>query len=722
MKKSRPPTHQFVRYRRNGEQQTKERESRFVAFLRCDDAFICCLRSTHGSDLGCIEILLTLFFDAEGMNFVNCGADPCQVYEGISVTSTTRPQTSSVRLPSKRSSSLPSDFEICHQRVVFNREDDEDSDDESTILSSTSVTNGVHTVSTALDNIQQTLDERKRHFYSINSEMNTSAPATPPRCKPDSPDRAAASMLACSPSPNMLNPLSMKDCSPCWRRGSNGLSSPQIPTLFCSSAPYGLEILTRRMAEGYDVRITNAPCRCLGPNSLASLYLSEDRHKLYLAPRGEPKTDEKKEENGWVEIHARTIRRIDQGRGMVKSTSTCAFSLVVEHATKNDVCEYYDLEATSAIDREVIVTTILLILDKEFEGTMDQPIPCSPSLEPDPSNMFSEPGKSLSMSESLDEFGEMPIGASTTEKSINSSRDNNNNSSNNNNSNSNTGERHHHRESNSNETSSFLQFAPSASSLNLAAANSATAQHQYPGTWCAAADTCTFALHDITDTCAGIFELKQSQCLAPQQILVEEFISTALGAPHAFYNCFSHGGYWEQEEINADSATKSAMNRASRLHAQAARLRSLRNEMSFAAALKQSKSKMMQSLRTVKSYDSSAMQRRKATDQAVSRIHNSALLDSLVGKMAVYDDNGDSKEPGGGSLYYDSDPEDYRTQTRRPRAVPAPPSESFEERSMLNGIDLAGHQRKLSRKLDDDTIREITQVGYKSFGPCLIRY
>jgi hypothetical protein len=83
----------------------------------------------------------------------------------------------------------------------------------------------------------------------------------------------------------------------------------------------------------------------------------------------------------------------------------------------------------------------------------------------------------------------------------------------------------------------------------------------------------------------------------------------------------------------------------------------------------------------------------------------------------VYDDNGDSKEPGSGgassSLYYDSDPEDYRNQTRRPRAVPEIPSESFEERSMLNGIDLhrVGHQRKLSRKLDDETIREITQVG-----------
>lgn len=415
------------------------------------------------------------------------------------------------------------------------------------------------------------------------------------------------------------------------------------------------------MEVGYDVNISKAPAVCCLEEGPAVLCLSEDRQKLILESN-----DAEEKGRRQVQIHSTTIRRIDQGRFKAAGS----FSIVVEEDSGG--CVYYDLVAANAIDREVMVTTILLVLDQEFEGTLEQPIPCSPSLDQTPNN-FAEP--SISASVSLEDFEGLEA-------------------------------RSDHME-----TQAFIPYAPSASSIKPA--NSTLA----PNTWCAT-DACSLALNDITDTCTGIFALKQSPCLAPEQVLVEEFITAALGAPDVFYNCISEGGYWEKEDSR--DPTKSTRHRASRLNAQAARLRTLRNEMSFAAALKQSKSKM-QAIRSVKSFDSTAIgKQRRAADEAANQIHSSPLMGSLVGRMALYDDNGGTKESGG-CLYYDSDPEDYRTQTRKPRNVHAA-SESFEERSMFHGVDFqkVGFASRLSRKLDDETIRDISQVR-RGHAQCLSR-
>ena len=233
-------------------------------------------------------------------------------------------------------------------------------------------------------------------------------------------------------------------------------------------------------------------------------------------------------------------------------------------------------------------------------------------------------------------------------------------------------------------------------------------------TWCPA-DSCTLALNDIADTCTGIFAMKQSSNVVPQQGAIEEFIATALGAPTAVYTYLAMPEVWaSQEKHGSFDRSAPAQNRASVLNAQAARLRNLRNEMTFAAALKQSKDPT-QYVQTAHSFDGSGnsnTRRLKMATKAVHVLHTSPLLHSIVGNMDV-DENRQDVD----ACYYDSDPEDYRPRTEKPRKAAAEEFEAAaideQDKRALNSIDFEkiGSQNRISRKVDDETISDIVHVS-----------
>lgn len=251
--------------------------------------------------------------------------------------------------------------------------------------------------------------------------------------------------------------------------------------------------------------------------------------------------------------------------------------------------------------------------------------------------------------------------------------------------------------------------------------------------WCSD-DICTLALKDIADTCTGIFE-QHPDALAKDQghkldaggdeeaaerAFVEEYIAGVLGGPTSALGAFfPDGDVW-----NVDSSKQSQSkvkpnrikNRASLLNAQALRLRTLRNEMTFAAALKRSKQKM-QYVQTTKSFDDADGERiRQAQERSVSLLHTSALMERVMGSMVL-----SKPEAEEDAVYYDSDPEDVRPRTRGVRRASANRQNAISNddehkpisRPVLSGV---GFERiavgKKLRKLDEGLIVQIVQVRY----------
>jgi hypothetical protein len=277
-----------------------------------------------------------------------------------------------------------------------------------------------------------------------------------------------------------------------------------------------------------------------------------------------------------------------------------------------------------------------------------------------------------------------------------------------------------------------------------------TGSYQMTGGWCAD-DFCTTTLNDMANTCSGIFaieQLKHAQaqvscfdptrqvsCFDPtltdQQILmIEEYITSALGAPSAMYNFLTEGeSVWDtglpgnprqapqqQQPQPEEMASSRVRNRASQMHAQANRMRTLRNEMTFAAALKQSKARM-HVIRTTQSFDDAKLP--QIADKAAKEFHASALLNMLVKNMMAHHDK-EAKpavDEDDEIAYYDSDPEDSRPRTlhQGPRRISAErrnqaPAGKVKHQRALSGIGLDNVGARLGRKMDEHVIVEIVQA------------
>lgn len=628
-------------------------------------------------------------------------------------------------------------------------------------------------VKSALDNIQQTLEDTHKTTNTIGTvalgALVSAAKCTIGDIHPSA--RITPPLHTSSPSPSLLNPLATE-----WKEQPD-IRVVTKPKLVCpvldiaSSSSSSLEALMLRLEEGFRVRLIGGPISCSATEDTVCLYLHEDRSRLCVKSVDLPEEyrggDEKKDENlFWIDILVADIFRLEIGGSNKNSKS---FSLVLEG---EGVClVYYDFETASAIDREVVVTTLMLLLDKTHNsqsenddtfdwsgGTLDQPIPCSPSLD-HPLDFRSSLEQPIVCSPSLEleclrgsrqlsprrrthifnsadnaetetslviHLDDVSLPESTFSRAV---RD------------------WSRRElcppslqqncaSSDEPEEARLDFKPSASStqLGICPNNSALVA---PTAWCYA-DSCSLALNDIADTCTGIFALKHNDSVCTpamgreQRIVVEEFIANALGAPTAMFTYLTEGDVWNVETSVTNQEPKDttiARNRATLLNAQAARLRELRNEMTFAAALKQSKGRM-QFVQTVQSFDDAytragGTKKLRVATEAANLFHSSPLLNSIVGSMRLHDPDGQSKKDDDDVVFYDSDPEDsrphHRTADRGPRQVAAdrlnkaPDTNCRVHHRALSGVGFEeiGTTRKVSRKLDEEAIVEIVQVSRK---------
>jgi len=283
---------------------------------------------------------------------------------------------------------------------------------------------------------------------------------------------------------------------------------------------------------------------------------------------------------------------------------------------------------------------------------------------------------------------------------------------------------------------------PTPHSLQIRGSNS-----QLTGGWCSD-DICTGTLNDMAKTCTGIFAaqgvqqmVSQGGCIdtgftSEQSAMVEEYIASALGAPTAVYSYFLDGkrqtldllSTLPSEPISKDATETTAdergaqkfRNRAARSNAQADRIRSLKNEMTFAHALKQSKERSF--IRTTQSFDDAKFLP-KLADSAAQKLHSSPLLDSLVTNMMSHWANegttgSSAKEMSqeDESVYYDSDPEDSRPRTLHhgPRKIQTlipedPDSQEISRPKVLDGSGIDRMNAKLGKRADEDSVKEIVQ-------------
>jgi len=126
----------------------------------------------------------------------------------------------------------------------------------------------------------------------------------------------------------------------------------------------------------------------------------------------------------------------------------------------------------------------------------------------------------------------------------------------------------------------------------------------------------------------------------------------------------------------------------------------------------------MNFVQTTQSFDDAKVLGSKKGADAVKQFHSSALLKSVVGTMML----GNDEEQNGEEevAYYDSDPEDARTQTlhkRGPRQAQAElKSQDVAEVQIIDekpasAFDKIKSTKRVSKKLDEDTIVQIVQVS-----------
>jgi len=578
----------------------------------------------------------------------------------------------------------------------------------------------------ALDSIVESLDtvtlastqipESRGELPSTRVSLRPKPETTPPMREFMTPDRGTAKYSA-SPSPNLLNPLPP---SPDVRSSSRIL----CPTLERPDPNTPVEQLFKRLEEGFRVRLVAGPGSKGWTGQFLHLFLHQDRCRLCVQSHIETSEEKKEDEHLCLQFLLHNIHKLEVKSGY-SSRPRRTFTVVVKQDT---ILTNYDFEARSTLEREVVVSTVMILLDQAFNstlpmrlggymderpqlidvndyippgcesGTQDQPILCSPSLNDEVNLhlsphrrtqiMYQEDGTETSLalqmghslSGSMDKsLPPMPLPKDSTES----------------------------------ETAIQSKLGH----------RSVSSQQLITGNWCAD-DVCSLALKDIADTCTGIFDAKQPDCLPlvgsaahDQRVVVEEYIATALGAPTDVYSFLMDANVWNVEtdpSSHTSAQGRRVENRAQLLNAQALRLRNLRNEMTFAAALKQSQN-TMHYIQTTQSFDDAKYLKTVATT-AADQLHSSPLLQHIMDTMLLSDV--EEKQDTPDVVYYDSDPEDMKPrqlQNRGPRRVTAefekelesvPHCKSTEQMSSLNKIPLS----KKVRKLDEDAIVEIVQV------------
>lgn len=584
----------------------------------------------------------------------------------------------------------------------------------------------------ALDSIQQTLDDYPVDSFSTPSRPGLGSAASGLAIVEETPTSGYHGNQTATPSPNLLNPLTSD-----WKRvcevdkvEDKELLCPLLDN-HCTSPSF--DVLMNRLEQGFTCRLISGPSSCLAGESSVRLYTTRDRTRLCLASlENDHQQDEKKEavEYG-IEMPVSQILRIEVG-GQGKPAKS--FTIILEKKTDKQL--FYDFEIASAIDREVLVSTIMLLLEETRgdatdwpDGGEDQPIPCSPSLEQPRYLKPRSRGQEFPVCQAGDIASHSVIRvvdmSSKTDSSLSASR---------------TvpprrelppvslSSRPYYSEVDDREIQ--LDFKPSASSTHLGL-STVNSTNVVPTGWCVP-DSCTLTLNDLADTCTGIFAMKHPEwnCgvtgTTEQRRVVEEFIAAALGAPNSVYSFLAPGDVWmaspqtESANNGKDSVPK-LQNRASLFNAQAVRLRNLRNEMTFAAALKQSKQRM-QFVQTVHSFDGVYTQqhgskRLRAATKAANVFHSSDLLKSVVKNMTMHDTNGESRDEDDGTLYYDSDPEDIRPRSegKAPRSAALKNDVALTSAGKDRDIDEApsfddsSAARRISGNVDEDFIVEIVR-------------
>ena len=219
--------------------------------------------------------------------------------------------------------------------------------------------------------------------------------------------------------------------------------------------------------------------------------------------------------------------------------------------------------------------------------------------------------------------------------------------------------------------------------------------------------------------CLDRISFAQPTCHDDQMAVVEEYVKNALGAPSAMYSYFVESESKDlsavapREPVKPESPNlrSRVRNRATKRNAQAGRMRNLRKEMTFAAALKQSR-EHMHTIKTTQSFND-AQPRLKITNRAANQFLGSDLLSSVVNTMnQTIPDPTPSSQDEEDIVYYDSDPEDTRerTMTRGPRRVSADIRNVRDETLPNKTADFGKVRKKLSRKIDEDVVKDIVQV------------
>jgi hypothetical protein len=483
------------------------------------------------------------------------------------------------------------------------------------------------------------------------------------------------------------------------------------------------------------------------------------------------------------------------------------FSIIANQDSK--IC-YYDFEAGSSIERELIVSTLLVVLDRKsassaagdgddvndaIEGSEDQPIPCSPSLEQgvqacaredaEESSSVIGPADILATREQKERWsrrlpGRLPQRRIESYRSRSSSPKTRRDKLFRQASEGYGTESHPINtihgspflKSRLRQTTQDVLVSPRASPEILDAELAFEESIHVPelltsgrarqrkarptselavqptvedlivefassgqlSPWCAD-DACTLALKDLADTCSNIFASgvpgqPNSICYLPgglheQQRMLEEYIASALGAPSAFYSYLTEGQKWSHQARNQTESTKSSAktrfrNRSTVLNAQARRLRRLKGEMTFSAAIQKSQESLPY-VQTSRSFNDEAFSRRRAkvAEEGASQFHSSVLFRHVVGSATMKPD----PLPDDELVYYDSDPEDSRSQSlfrKCPRQVQAQLANksqgaveltTFPAPSADTGFSKVKSIRRVSKKLEEDVIIQIVQVS-----------
>lgn len=224
------------------------------------------------------------------------------------------------------------------------------------------------------------------------------------------------------------------------------------------------------------------------------------------------------------------------------------------------------------------------------------------------------------------------------------------------------------------------------------------------GPWCTD-DVVTEGLKDFADSMKEIFEIKQkptgeNQTRNEQQrAMAEDYITGVLGVPSTMVSLLSVKDMWNTAVAkHSESEISRVENRASVTGAQATRLKSLRNQMTFNAADQHEKMPFMQ---IITSFDD---------------IERTGRKSKKAGK------HGNSENENDDVLYYDSDPEDVRERTfkRGPRRAQAERDNTLDgakpaRRSTLSDIPMSrlGINRRY-KKMDEEVMTEIITVSCKN--------